>query len=133
MTYLTPKAETEADILSPREHRTQMIDPSVPVFIGKLTSGYLFQLTEAALTKSYKATQYMKKYNLKPQAIQTRHSTSECIDFMLTKSCLRLSDFLYSACNTNEESNRDGEKTQLFDTATMRKSGTITLEGMGKK
>ena len=72
------------------------------VFIGDLTSGFLFNQARISLEKCYKAKSWMARYMLHPLAIHTYGNTSECIDYMLTKQNQQLSEFLYSEFNTNE-------------------------------
>ena len=62
--YLTPKTENDTKSFnSPRNSGLKGIDTKEPIFIGKLTSDYLFRLTKQALFKSYKAKNWMERYH----------------------------------------------------------------------
>ena len=104
-----------------------------PIFIGKLTSGFLLERAKMALKHSYKSNSYIERYNYQPLALETFGNKSECIDLMLTKPQYKLSDFLYSVFNTNEkttDNRKNSEQTQLFDSKQMRKSCTIKIDGI---
>lgn len=96
-----------------------------PVFIGQLTSEYLFEQTKRALMNSYKSKSYINRYALEAQSLATYDCSSECIDFMLSKGHHKLADFLYSQVNTNcgsQSVSRGSGGRQLFDSSHMRHS-----------
>lgn len=124
-TYITPKGEEDIGSLDLQADLGEF-QFNQPVFIGKLTSGYLYKNAKQALHNSYKARSWMQRYDNECVSLQTFDNVSECIDCMLTKHSYLLCDFLYSAINTNQGSKT--EKTQLFDTQKMRESCSINYE-----
>ena len=72
-----------------------------PIFVGKLTSGYLFERVQDAIAASYQAKKFLDRTKKVPTSIATFDSSSEFIDFLLTQPQTRLTDFLHSQCNTN--------------------------------
>jgi hypothetical protein len=104
-TYITPKGQEDIGSIKKMEDLGE-IELNKPIFIGKLTSGYMFNHAKQALMNSYKANSWIKRCDHECIALQTFENVSECIDCMLTKSNYMLCDFLYSVFNTN-----DGLKT----------------------
>lgn len=106
-TYFRPKLSEQGELSSPSNHKREQlksltpVDLSEPVFIGRLTSKFLFERACQVLDSNYRTKSFIQKNNYHPQSLATLNASSEGIDYLLTQPEAKLVDFLYSSYNTH--------------------------------
>jgi hypothetical protein len=76
-TYFRPKYTDSGELktpnypLEPPSHPEKDVEASEPIFIGCLTSQYLFERASICLQSQYRSKQYMDRYGYQPQSLQT--------------------------------------------------------------